>query len=342
MSQLCVLVGTSNQELGNKIDETNRSIALSPINIKRFADGEIWCQVEKSVRGQEVYIIQSTSTPVNDNLMELFVIADACRRASAKSITAVMPYFGYARQDRKTKARVPITASLVAKLIESAGVNRVIAVDLHCGQIQGFFPNIPVDNLYGQPPLAKKIFKELTEQYKDKENSPLRDHGITIVSPDAGGAERADFFRKCFQKCSGLKCSMAMMNKKREEHNKVAKMELIGDVKDTLCIIVDDMIDTAGTLCKAGDTLKEAGATVVIAASSHGLFNGTAVSRIHKSSLEAIYVLDTVAMSKDKKKTCEELKCSKIKYVTVASLLGEAIVRTNRGMSIGELFEQYD
>mmetsp|Transcript_9150 Transcript_9150/g.13530 ORF Transcript_9150/g.13530 Transcript_9150/m.13530 type:complete len:345 (-) Transcript_9150:1446-2480(-) len=343
MNQICVLSGKASSKLAERIEKENVDLQLTPVDIQQFADGEIWCQVKKSVRGHDVFIIQSTSTPVNDNLMELFILADACRRASAKSITAIIPYFGYARQDRKTQARVPITASLVARLIETSGINRVVCVDMHCGQIQGFFPTIPSDNLGGQITLAQSIFTDLTLKYKsdtgNKKDSVLSDHHITIVSPDAGGAERADYFRKCFKHYSGLKSNMAMMNKKRDENNMVSKMELIGKVKGTLCIIVDDMIDTAGTLCKAAEMLAEAGATSVICACSHGLFNGKAIERIHNSKLSKVYCLDTIMMSKENEEKMTKLGSNKIKYISVAKLLGQTIIRVNRGLSIGELFD---
>lgn len=293
---------------------------MTPVQIRRFADGEVWCQVQESVRGCDVFIIQSTCPPVNDNLMELLLLVDAIKRASAKSITAIMPYYGYARQDRKTKARVPISAALVAKLIESAGVDRVCAIDLHCGQIQGFF-SCAVDNLFGQPTLAYAFSKTI---------SNLED--IVVVSPDAGGAERADYFRDALEKITEKKISMAMMNKKRVEDNKVAHMELIGDVNGKNCVIVDDMIDTAGTLCFAAETLKKAGAKSVYACASHGLLNGNGKDNIIKSCLEKVFLLNTIPLP-------EEKQHEKIITVSIADLVAKAITKIIGSSSLSTLFE---
>eukprot|EP00818_Percolomonas_sp_WS_P003803 CAMPEP_0117447930 /NCGR_PEP_ID=MMETSP0759-20121206/7130_1 /TAXON_ID=63605 /ORGANISM="Percolomonas cosmopolitus, Strain WS" /LENGTH=441 /DNA_ID=CAMNT_0005240283 /DNA_START=39 /DNA_END=1364 /DNA_ORIENTATION=- len=319
-SHMRIISGTSNPDLAQKIcDELKHP--LTPVTIRRFADGETWCQVQESVRGCDVFIVQSTCSPVNDHLMELLLLVDAIKRASARSITAVMPYYGYARQDRKTKARVPISAALVAKLIESAGVERVCSLDLHCGQIQGFF-SCAVDNLFGQPKLANAF----AQTYQgDLEND------IVVVSPDAGGTERADYFRDALANLLGRDVGMAMMNKKREEANKVARMELIGDVTGKDCIIVDDMIDTAGTLCLAASRLEESGARRVFACASHGLLNGPGVSRIVESVLERVFILNTIPLPQDKQH-------QKIVSVSVADVLSQTIERINTGSSVSTLF----
>jgi len=319
MTNLKVLSGSSNPELAHEVAQA-LGIELSKVKINKFVDGEIGLQIEENVRGADLYIVQSTSTPVNDNLMELLLIIDAARRASAQTINCVIPYYGYARQDRKNKPRVPISAALVAELLEAAGANRVLACDLHCGQIQGFF-RIPVDNLPAKTVLAEKVLKTV----KDLSN-------ICVVSPDAGGAERAYEFRKTLLSLDkDLKIEMAMMNKHREEANKVASMELVGTVKDCDAILFDDMIDTAGTLCKAADILKENGAKRVFACATHALLNSPASSNILKSSLSIVFVTNSIVISKEK-------QTEKIVVCSIAKVISEAIRRVHNNESVSILF----
>ncbi|KAL0477879.1 ribose-phosphate pyrophosphokinase [Acrasis kona] len=310
--------GTANPDLSEQVSK-QLGISVSTMGITRFVDGEVGVQILENVRGCDIFIVQSTCTPVNDNLMELALITDAMRRASAKRITAVIPYYGYARQDRKTKPRVPISAALVARLVESAGCDRVLSIDLHCGQIQGFF-KIPVDNLMAKPVLVQEIMSRL----RDLEN-------VCIVSPDAGGAERADSFRHDFNRSFDYNAGMAVMNKKRVEANKIERMELVGNVQGCDCIIVDDMIDTAGTLCTAAKVLMENGAKRVFACATHALLNGRGVKNIEESVIEKVIVTNTVPQNKDK--THE-----KIIYVSVARILSEAIRRVHNEESISILF----
>ena len=272
----------------------------------------------------DVYVIQSTCTPVNDNFMELCLIVDALKRASCNRITAVVPYYGYARQDRKTKPRVPISAALVSRLLESSGVDRVLSVDLHCGQIQGFF-NIPVDNLHAKPVLVQAFHRIILESDEDFS-------GLVVVSPDAGGAERADNFRTALNHADPkLQASMAVMNKKRVEANKVATMELVGNVEGKHCVIVDDMIDTAGTLVMCAQILKDNGAKRVFACATHGLFNGTGVKKIEESVIEKVIVTNTVPLAPEKTH-------QKIVSVCVSQLVGEAIRRVHNEESVSSLF----
>jgi ribose-phosphate pyrophosphokinase len=314
-----ILSGSSNEELAIEICNYLK-VKLTPMKRTRFKDGEIYVQIEENIRGCDVYIVQSLSTPVNDHLMELLLIMDACRRASAKRINLVIPYYGYARQDRKNKPRVPISAAVVAIVLEAVGLDKLIALDLHCGQIQGFF-KVPVDNLNGA-----KVLVEYCSQIKNLDN-------CCIVSPDAGGVERSLNFRKYFaEQNKDLKLSTAMMSKHREKSNEVETMELVGNVEDKDCIIIDDMIDTAGTLCFAAKILKEHGAKRVFACASHALLNGDALENINKSELENVIVIDSI------KPTKEKLENKKIKYVTCSKLLGEAIRRNHNEESISSIF----
>lgn len=320
---LKIFSGTANEELAQQIANL-MGTKLSGIKIGRYADGEIAIQVLENVRGKDVFLVQPTCPPgVNDNLMELILLISTMRRASAHSITAVIPYYGYARQDRKLRSRVPISAADVARLLESVGVDRVIAVDLHCGQIQGFFgPNTPCDNLDGSV---------VALPYFASDDVALDRHKTVVVSPDAGGVYRAKNFREGLS-AMGVNAKLAMIIKQREAANQVSQMDLVGDVKGCDCIIVDDMIDTAGTLCKAGTELKQRGAKRIYAFATHGLFNGPAIDRINKSDFEKVVVLNTVPMAG--KGTSD-----KIEQLSVAQLLAKAMESVHFRKSISELFD---
>jgi ribose-phosphate pyrophosphokinase len=283
---------------------------LSKMTVNRFSDGEINVQIGESVRGVDCFIIQPTCAPTNDNLMELLIITDAMRRASAKSITAVVPYFGYARQDRKAAPRVPITAKLVANMMEKAGIDRVVTIDLHAGQIQGFF-DIPVDNLYGSI-LFFDYFKEIGLK------NPI------IASPDIGGVARARYF------ASKLGLDMVIVDKRREKANESEVMNIIGDVKGKDVILIDDMVDTAGTMVKAAAALKERGANSVRAFATHGVLSGPAIERIRDSVLEELIISDTIPFNKD---------CKKIKVLKTGKLFAEVIRRIVYNESINKLFD---
>ncbi|MCA9587652.1 MAG: ribose-phosphate pyrophosphokinase, partial [Myxococcales bacterium] len=276
-------------------------------------DGETFCEIGENVRGVDAFIIQSTSSPVNDHVMELLIMADTLRRASAATITAVLPYYGYARQDRKVAARTPITSKLVADLIQASGVDRVVCVDLHAGQIQGFF-NVPVDHLYAMPVMLEDYLKKNF------------DSSAVFVSPDAGGVERARAFSK------RLNASLAIVDKRREAANVSEVMHLIGDVEGRDCIIVDDMIDTAGTLTGAAKALMDHGAKSVVACATHGVLSGPAIERIEASALREVVVADSIPL------TPAAQACPKIKQVSIARLLGEAIKRIHNSDSVSSLF----
>ncbi len=310
-SSICVLTGNSNRELAESICGI-LGIKLGSGEVKRFSDGETSVDIHESIRGKDIFIVQSTSSPVNEHLMELLVMIDATRRASAKRITVVMPYFGYARQDRKASPRMPITAKLVANLLTVAGADRVLTLDLHAGQIQGFF-DIPVDNLYAKPVMLNYI--------RDK----FINH-LCIVSPDAGGVERARAYAK------PLKAELAIIDKKRERANESNVMHIIGDVKGKACLIVDDIVDTAGTLANGALALMDAGATRIVACCSHAVLSGPAISRITSSPIEEIVVTDTIPIKADAK------MCQKITVLSVAPLLAEAIKRIYTESSVSELF----
>lgn len=306
-----VISGTSHRILSKEVAD-NLGVALCNTTIDTFSDGEFMIQINENVRGTDSFIIQPTCPPVNDNLMELLLIIDALKRASARRITAVIPYYGYARQDRKVQPRVPISSKLVADLITAAGANRVLTVDLHAGQIQGFF-NIPVDHLYASPVLLDYVRKK---DFKD----------LVIVSPDAGGVERArSFARK-------LQCSLAIIDKRREMANVSRVMNVIGDVKDRDVIILDDMIDTAGTTTQAAAALKEHGARRVFAASTHAVLSGPAIDRINESVIEEVIVTNTIPLDSKKE------RCSKLVVLSIAPLLAEAIKRIHEESSISSLF----
>jgi len=287
INQLKVFSGTANLELAKKIcDYLN--IPLGECVIRRFSDGEIFVEIKENIRGADVFIIQPTCSPVNEHLMELLIMVDAARRASARRITAVVPYYGYARQDRKTAPRTPISAKLVANLIVVAGARRVLTMDLHAGQIQGFF-DIPVDHLYALPVFLKHI----------KESFPNND--IIIVSPYAGGVERAREYAK------RLNAGIAIVDKRRERPNESAVMNVVGDVKNKVAIIIDDMIDTAGTMCQAADAIMERGAIEVYGMATHPVLSGNAIEKIKKSSLKALFVSDTIPL-RDETKKLEKIK----------------------------------
>jgi ribose-phosphate pyrophosphokinase len=285
---------------------------LGRSRVTQFSDGETFCVVEENVRGVDTYLVQPTCTPVNDRVMQLLIMVDALRRASAGSITAVIPYYGYARQDRKVAPRTPITAKLVAELLEAAGVNRVVSVDLHAGQIQGFF-NIPFDHLYAMPALLESHLK-------------AHYNGAVIVSPDAGGVERARAFSK------RLNGTLAIIDKRREKANESEVMNIIGDVKDRRCIIIDDILDTAGTMCNAARALKDAGASTVSASVSHAVLSGPALERIENSPLDELIVTNSLPVRE------KSLVCDKIKIVSIAPLLAEAIRRIHHSDSVSSLF----
>ncbi len=312
MSSLMIFTGNSNPELAKKVVE-RLDIPLGKADVSRFSDGEISVEIQENVRGKDVFIIQSTCSPTNDNLMELIVFVDAMRRASAARITAVIPYFGYARQDRRPRSsRVPISAKVVATMMTSAGVDRLLTVDLHADQIQGFF-DIPVDNVYGSPVLLDDI---LDQQYEN----------LMVVSPDVGGVVRARAVAK------QLDCDLAIIDKRREKANEAQVMNIIGDVSGRTCILVDDMCDTAGTLCKAALALKEKGAARVVSYVTHAVLSGPAISNIVGSELDEMVVTDTIPLS------AEARKCKQIRQLTLAPMLAEAVRRVCNEESISAMF----
>ena len=309
---MALFSGNANPELARRICE-QLGHPLAPALIGRFSDGETRVELQQNVRGRDVFLIQPSCAPANDNLMELLIMAEACKRSSAGRITAVMPYFGYARQDRKVAPRAPITARLVADLIQASGVSRVLTMDLHAGQIQGFF-DIPVDNLYGLPILYRHIREELLN--KD----------TVVVSPDAGGVERARAYAKL------LKCGLAIIDKRRSGPNEAEVMHIVGDVKGKRAILIDDMIDTAGTLTRGGKAVREAGAKTIYAVASHAVLSGPAVTRIDESVFDKVVVTDTIPL----KPTAAA--SSKIRALSVAGLFAEAIRSIHFNDSISRLF----
>ena len=311
-SEYKIFAGNSNDELAKAIaDKLGKPLGRATVT--KFSDGEISVNVWESVRGRDIYIIQSTCNPVNDNLMELLIMIDAMKRASAGRINAVIPYYGYARQDRKAKARDPITAKLVANLLEAAGADRVLTMDLHANQIQGYF-DIPVDHLLGMPILEK--------YYKEK---GLED--LVIVSPDHGSVTRA---RNLAQR---LNCPIAIIDKRRPEPNKSEIMNIIGNIEGKNCIIVDDMIDTAGTICNAANAIKAMGAKAVFAGATHAVLSGPACERLEASAIEELVLLDTVTLPEDK-------KLEKMTFLSVAPLFAEAISRVFTNGTVSELFDK--
>jgi len=315
ISNIKVFACNSNKELAESIVE-KLGLKLGNCEVEKFSDGEISVKINETIRGADVFIIQSTSYPVNDNLMELLIMIDAMKRASAARITAVMPYYGYARQDRKARPRDPISAKLVANLLTSAGANRVLTMDLHCAQIQGFF-DIPVDNLIGSPLLVN--------YYIDKYGDAL-EKDFVAVSPDLGSVTRV---RKFAEK---LNIPIAIIDKRRPKPNVSEVMNIIGDIKDKKVILVDDMIDTAGTITNAANALKERGAIEVDACCTHGVLSGPALERIEKSAINELLILDTIEMP-------EEKLIDKIKVVSVADTFADAINFVHKGESISSLFD---
>ena len=303
--------GNANRPLAEEIAKALQ-LTLSDAEVSRFSDGEVRVQINENVRGTDVFLIQPTCPPVNDNLMELLIMIDALKRASARRITAVLSYYGYGRQDRKDQPRVPITSKLVADLLTAAGCQRLLAVDLHAGQIQGFF-NIPVDHLFALPPI---IVDHLVK---------MELHDPVLVSPDAGGVERARALAK------RLKAGLAIIDKRRDGNNVAVFMHLIGDVKGRDAVIVDDMIDTAGTLIQAVDALKREGARRIVACAVHGVLSGPAIGRIRDSGLEEVIITNTVPLT-------PERQLSKIRVLSVAPLLAEAIRRIHDEESVSTLF----
>ncbi len=313
MRRMVLVSGTSNPTLSKKISEFLDVPLVNP-QLRRFANGEVYCEIEKNVRGADVFVIQSTCAPVNENLMELLIIVDALKRASAKSITAVVPHYGYSRQDRKSAPRTPITAKLVADMMTIAGSSRVITMDLHAGQIQGFF-NIPFDNIFASPVILEWVQKNL-----DPTN-------LITVSPDAGGVERVRYYAK------RMNAELALIDKRRTGPNVAEAMNVIGDVKGKDCIIIDDMIDTAGTLVQAAKALKKNGANKIYAAATHPVFSDPAIQRLAECpELEAVIVTDTIPLSESAR------KLEKIKVVTTADILAKAIHRTFNHDSVSSLF----
>jgi len=308
-----LVTGNSNLKLANDISKYV-GLDLSNCDVKRFADNEIFVEMQENVRGEDVFVIQSTSYPANDNLMELLIIIDTLRRASAKRITAVVPYFGYARQDRKPGPRTPITSKLVANMIDKAGANRVLTMDLHAGQIQGFF-DIPTDNLFAAPVLVENIKSKLTS------NTPI------IVSPDVGGVVRARIIAK------RIGADLAIVDKRRERAGESEVMNIIGDVKGKECFMIDDIVDSAGTLCNASDALIREGATKVYSYVTHGVLSGKAVERVNNSSLTKLLITDTIEALDTVKKS------DKIGVISISSLLGEAIKRISDEKSVSSLFD---
>ena len=308
---IVILTGHSNPALAQEICEyLNQALGLA--YVRRFSDGEVYVELGDNVRGRDIFVIQSTCSPVNDNLMELLILMDALKRSSARRITAVMPYYGYARQDRKDEGRVPITAKLVANLITVAGASRVLTMDLHAGQIQGFF-DIPVDNLYASPILLDYLRKK----FKDD---------LVIVSPDAGGVERARAFAK------RLDASLAIIDKRREMANVAQIMHIVGEVEGKISVILDDMVDTAGTLTRAAEALKNNGASAIYACCAHPVLSGNAIERINDSPIAEVIVTNSIPIVEQGR------NCKKIRVLSVAELIGEAIRRIHNNESVSSLF----
>lgn len=310
LKKMKVFTGNAHPAMAQEICDY-LGVPLGAAEVKQFSDGEISVEIGENVRGADVFVVQPTCTPVNDHLMELLIMIDALRRASARRITAVMPYYGYARQDRKVRPRVPITAKAVAEMLMVVGTRRVLCMDLHAGQIQGFF-NIPVDHLYAAPIILKYIRDSFTD--------------VVMVSPDAGGVERTRAFAK------RLNAGLAIIDKRRERANECEAMHVIGDVAGKTAILLDDMVDTAGTLCGGAEMLKKVGAKEVHACCSHGVLSGPAVERIAKSCLKSLLVTNSIPLREDAQ------KCDKITVLSVGPLLGEAISRIHNEDSVSYLF----
>ncbi|MFI0472885.1 MULTISPECIES: ribose-phosphate pyrophosphokinase [unclassified Halomonas] len=312
MSKLMVFTGNANPELARKVAESLDS-RMGNATVGQFSDGEIAVEINENVRGKDVFILQSTCAPTNDNLMELILMVDALRRASATRITAVLPYFGYARQDRRVRsARVPISAKVVADMMVKAGVDRVMTMDLHADQIQGFF-DVPVDNVYGSPILLDDIERQ---NYDD----------LVVVSPDVGGVVRARAIAK------QLNADLAIIDKRRPQANQAQVMHIIGEIEGRTCVVVDDMIDTAGTLCKAGEALKDHGAARVVAYATHPILSGPAIDNITSSVLDEVVVADTIPLADHARRS------GKIRQLSVAGLIAEAIRRVSNEESVSAMF----
>ncbi len=311
MNSYAVFSGNSNPDLSKKICDF-LNIQVGRAKVKTFSDGEIQIEIEENVRSKDIFVIQSTCCPVNDNLVELLLMIDAFNRSSASRITAVIPYFGYARQDKKVAPRVPISAKLVADLLTVAGADRIITMDLHAGQIQGFF-NIPVDNLFAAPVIIDYIKTNFTQN-------------LVIVSPDAGGAERARAFAKRFG------ADLAVIDKRRSAPNEAKAMAVVGSVAGKIAIILDDMVDTAGTLTQAANAIMKNGAIEVHACCSHPVLSGPAVERINQSALKSVIVTDTIPLGEKSK------ECKKLVPLTISELVAEAIIRSHKGDSVTSLF----
>jgi len=312
--EIKIFAGNSNRALANAIS-LYVGVPLGGAEIGRFSDGEVQVEITDNVRGGDVFVMQSTCTPGNDNLMELLLMLDALKRASAKRITAVIPYYGYARQDRKVAPRVPISAKLVADLITTAGASRVLTVDLHAGQIQGFF-NVPVDNVYATPVILAYL----------RERLGRRD--ATVIAPDAGGVERARAFAK------RLDANLAIIDKRRARPNEVAEVQIVGQVDGRHAVIIDDIVDTAGTLCAAAEAVRAAGAPAVIACATHPVLSGSAVERLERSTLDELIVTDTIPLGPD------AARLPSLRVLSTAKLFADAIVRIHHGQSVSEMMEE--
>jgi ribose-phosphate pyrophosphokinase len=311
MDDFIIFSGNSNPALSKEVC-SYLNVALGGEKVKRFSDGEIQIEIDENVRSKDIFVIQSICSPVNENLVEMLLMLDALKRASAASITAVIPYYGYARQDKKVAPRVPISAKLVADMLTVAGASRVITMDLHAGQIQGFF-DIPVDNLFAAPVLIDYIRNNFNDD-------------LVIVSPDAGGVERARAFAK------RLNAGLAIIDKRRETPNEAKAMAVVGDVAGKIVVILDDMVDTAGTLVEAAGAIMKNGAREVYAVCTHPVLSGPSIERIEKSPLKALVVTDTIPLKNNAR------SCKKIKVLSISELIGEAIVRSFRGDSVTSLF----
>ena len=311
MEGMAIFAGNSNPDLAQKIC-SYLSLPLGGAKVQTFSDGEIQIEINENVRLKEVFVVQSTCSPVNDNLVELLLMIDAFKRSSARRVTAVLPYFGYARQDKKVAPRVPISAKLVADLLTVAGAQRIITMDLHAGQIQGFF-DIPVDNIFAAPVLIEHIRNKLNGN-------------LAIVSPDAGGVERARAFAK------RLNADLAIIDKRRSAPNQAKAMAVIGDVTGKIVVILDDMADTAGTLTEAVEAIQRAGAKEIHACCAHAVLSGPAIDRLNESRLKSLVVTDTIPLKE------KVAACSKIVVLSISELVGEAIIRSYRGDSVTSLF----
>lgn len=309
--ELRIFTGSAHPELGKDIARS-LGIELGRAHLARFSDGEVWFQIKDNVRGADVFVVQPTCQPVNENLMEMLVMLDAFKRSSASRITAVIPYYGYARQDRKDKPRVPISAKLVADLLSAAGTDRVLTMDLHASQIQGFF-DVPVDHLFAAPVIMDHVAR-------------LKLKDLTVVSPDAGGVERARAYAK------RLDAALAIVDKRRETANVAEVHNVVGDVEGRTALIVDDIVDTAGTLAKVAEAIKNAGAREVLASSSHAVLSGPALERIEQSPLSRLIVTDTIPLSPEKR------RCEKIVVLSIAELMGKAIRNIHEEASVTSLF----